>query len=190
MIERFYKLIQTRCITLWLLFICICVSKSVQAMKVNKAARLSSPIACACKSLGFQVMGDESCTPIMNKRKVPYNLIAATCWMGLTTTNAQAIGLQESVVVQQQTRASRVTRHDMSHPSALDFRSGFSIQAANFISLSNSDAESISTTSKDSTTSPLTDIGTWAFLAYVVFSLAAGLKEFGSRFQKWNDNQD
>ena len=135
-------------------------------------------------------MGDESCTPVMNTPKVPYNLIAATCWMGFATTSAQATGFPDSVVVQQQIRASEITRHEMSHQSSVDFQSGLSIQAANSISLSVADTESKPTTSDDAITSPLTDIGTWTFLAYVVFSLAAGIKELGSRIQKWNDNQN
>jgi hypothetical protein len=178
-------------ITTLMILLCLSVCNAIQGnpQSSNSKARLHSPIACACKSLGYPVMGGDSCT-LVDQPRVPHNLLAATCWMGLAAS-AQAMPLDTAVSTplqviqqsaskavklpltpQQQYAKEYLIKNDIVLPSTL--------QAA---------VTETQSTSEAAPSSLARQAGLWAFLAYVVVSLAAGFKELGVRIQKWMKNR-
>jgi len=162
---------------------------AIEMASTKKSTTLQSPIACACKSLGYIIPGDDACTLVRNPN-APCNLIAATFWMGLATS-AQATVIPD--VAMKNTNKVEVqqilTRKDeaLVKSQTVNFRSEVN-NAANSFALSaviekrpNND---------DASSSLYTEAGKWSFLAYVTFSFAAGFKELLSRLKQWKDKME
>lgn len=166
-----------------LLGLSICHALQGNPQSGNSKARLHSPIACACKSLGYPVIGGDSCT-LVDKPRVPHNLIAATCWMGLAAS-AQAMPLDTAASMQViQQSASKDVKQPL--PPLQQYAKEYLIK--NDIVLPSTLQAAVTETQSTSEATPASlarQAGLWAFLLYVGVSLAAGLKELGVRIQKW-----